>query len=155
MIEVVPLEYLAVLIAVIIAIFTPKLSQYKDINLLLCSEFILTIGIDEVILASGVSDGSWFDVYKIGFNLMYVMLFIHYNGTMLAKVSSGICIYHLLLTLSPYFGSTVIFYYDYATVMSGFIILQLILSFRGMLHGLCARYYHDLVWRGINRRHTH
>ncbi len=148
----IPLEYLAVLLAVIFALFTPKLSQYKEINLLLVAEFVLTIGIDEIILASGVYDGIWFDAYKLMFNLIFVALFLHLGGTMLAKISGMISIYHALLIFSPLFNSEVIYKYDYATIMSVFIVLQLILSFRGMLHGLCARRYHDIVWHGIDRR---
>lgn len=130
-------------IAVIIALLTPKTSQYKLINYILVADFAVFIGADYLVIWSAVADGPHIDAYKAILFFLFYVLYSESGGKYLAKLAGLMVFYHMSRSFSYIFGSEIILSYDYGLIMSIVCVLYLLVGFAGMIYGVIHR--HDVV----------
>lgn len=138
---------------VAIALITPKGSAYRAINLILVGEFSLTlaiVGFSHLYIDNPL----YVDLAKIAKDLVFIYLFRHVGGLMLARVQGWIATYHAALVASIFFTSTILDQ-SYIYVMGILCAIQLLCGIRGALHGIvCSHYFVDTGGHYHRRRHS-
>jgi len=119
------------------AIFTPRESRYKSINILLAAKFVIFITMYEIMLYQGFYGGDWENYYRMGLDLFFAYLFYRLGGVFLALLCISMSIFHLLNKLVPL---------DYQVIMICFQVLQLMYATWGMSDGIV-----DKLWAIVAR----
>lgn len=136
--------------ACLIAFFSQKGCAYRQSNLLLASQFMLTLGFSTLVITLDMYDGLYFDGYMMVIYILFYHLITQTGDRFLGKLSLIIGAYHF----ARWFGDLIsintdeIMGMEYAVIMNIFMILQLTLAFRGLVYGIYTRVRH------YNRRDT-
>ena len=144
-------DLLFIVVASLIAALSQKGCAYRQSNLLLASQFMLTLGFSTLVIMLNMYDGLYFDTYMLIVYISFYHLITQTGDRFLGKLSLIIGAYHF----ARLFGSAIsintdeIIGLEYASIMNTFMIMQLLLAFRGFLNGIHTRIRHN------HSRNTH
>lgn len=140
------IDYIFLLLITVCAVITPLNTDYKQLNILLVAKFCFFIGIHEVTIGLGAVDGAWVDMYRIGLDACFAILFLMAGGSWLFFLCVVMAFFHIFNTFVPY---------DYRLVIIGFQVLQLGSAIWGMTDGVVDRISNYFSRRGTSDRRTH
>ena len=140
------IDYIFLLLIAVCAVLTPLNTAYKQINILLVAKFCFFIGIHEVTVNLGAFDGAWVDIYRIGLDAIFAILFLMAGGAWLFFLCVIMAFFHIFNTFVPY---------DYKLVIIGFQVLQLGSAIWGMTDGIVDRVSYYFSGRRTSDRRSH
>ncbi len=145
-----------VVIAIGIAAFTKRSSPYWTSNSLLAGQFMLVIGFSTFLISAGYYDGAYFDITLMIVYFAFYHLITRLGDRFLGGLSIIIGAYHFSLLCSGWFGLDLhsFIVLDYSVVMNGFMVMQLILAFRGLLYGFSRSWVSHDRRRGDHHSHS-
>lgn len=127
------IEILTISAVLLIAHFTPKGSQYRLVNQILASEFLITIGSTMLPWNSYTpADPSGFAVMSLIYFVFFFLFYIS-GGFVLARISLFCTAYHMgcLISDSVFFASDAVF----MSVMGCVALAQLMVGVGNIRHG--------------------
>jgi len=151
------IDWLFVVAAALVALFSSKGCAYKHANILLAYQFLVAIGFSTAIIALDMYDGLYFDAVLTVVYFAYYHYIAKTGDKFLSNLSLIIGGYHFALTFSRWIGLNTqqIIGISYQDTMVWVMTIQLLLAFRGALYGLCdwlnnrARYAHWWNYRDL------
>ena len=129
----------------VIALITPGHSKYKQINYVLVGKFCVFIGLNYLMIAAGLYDGSYVDYHRAFLDILFLVIFLMLSGYYLAFLCALMAVYH---AANPFLN------YDYQLIMIGFQILQLGAAIWGALDYELDRFSLSYIRRRFNN-HSH
>ena len=144
--ELLPIEWIALVIAPAMAL----IAVYKSIpkqwfNVALAGEMTVSIPMVWLLIEYGV-EGDPISLFNIGWSLLFCYIFYFIRGPILSSIYGAVVVYQGLVIFNPALD------YSYESVMTMFIIIQLLFGFRSLKHGLDQQRDIDHLWSSINRR---